>query len=339
LKEISHVQHPLQSPAPCSNPRLGFYSNGIHVTTPLIFDTGNEKAQVYREHFRRKYSEEPDWISAFSYDSALLLVEAILQSNVMPDEEHKLIETISKSTKNLLYILNDILDLSKIEDGKLNLNLVSFELTTLFKQVVTTMSPNAEKKGLKLRYLLDNDVPIIIDGDQVRFRQILMNLLSNAIKFTEQGEISIQARKIGLDDGIASLEFLVKDSGIGISPEKLSIIFEPFVQADSSTSRSQHGTGLGLSICKHLVDMMGGSIEVQSTLGVGSVFRVVLPFKEVTAISEHKQAQNVRAPLPLSILMVEDEPVSQVIVASLLSDEGLTLNILFDGEMPKFEHA
>jgi PAS domain S-box-containing protein len=255
----------------------------------------------------------------------------LLRRRTIPGVEHELIETISKSTKNLLTTLNDILDLSKIEDGKLNLNLVSFELTTLFKQVVTTMSPNAEKKGLKLRYLLDDDVPIHLDGDQVRFRQILMNLLSNAIKFTEQGEISIQARKVGLDSGIASLEFLVKDSGSGISPEKLSIIFEPFVQADSSISRLQHGTGLGLSICKHLVDMMGGSIEVESTLGVGSIFRVLLPFKEVTAISEHKKAQSIRAPLPLSILMVEDEPVSQVIVANLLSDEGYEVVVASSG--------
>jgi signal transduction histidine kinase/CheY-like chemotaxis protein len=255
----------------------------------------------------------------------------LLRRKDMPEEQRHLIGTISDATKNLLYILDDILDLAKIEDGKLSLEFIDFELSALLNQLIVVMSYNAKKKGLALKYSIADGVPDIIHGDPERVRQILWNLTSNAIKFTNQGEVNIQVQKIGFDNGESVLEFLIKDSGIGIPPGKIRMIFDPFVLVDSSTSRLQHGTGLGLAICKRLVDLMEGTITVDSTPGKGSVFRVVLSFKEVAVASERKSDRKTKPPLPLSLLLVEDEPVSQMIVAGLLADEGYEVDTASSG--------
>jgi signal transduction histidine kinase/ActR/RegA family two-component response regulator len=246
----------------------------------------------------------------------------LLRRKKLPDEQYKLIETISYSNKILLRILDDILDLSKIEDGKMIINRVDFELSVVLEQLVTSMGSNAINKGLKLTCMADDNLPKIIHGDPVRFQQIFWNLLSNAIKFTESGEVKIQAREIESVNRLSLLEFAVIDSGVGIPQEKLAVIFDPFIQVDSSISRSQSGTGLGLAICKQIVDLMGGVIEVDSHLGQGSTFRIVLPFQVVTEAIEKKSVQVFEEDQHQSILLVDDESISLMIVESLLSDEG-----------------
>ncbi len=301
-----------------------------------VADNAKYEADIAREKAEAVSKEKSIFLATMSHEirtpmNAVQGSVELLRRKEMPDEQLKLVDTISYATNNLLYILDSILDLSKIEDGKLDLKLVDFELSTFLDQLMTVMSSDAEKKGLKLTCSLGDDVPNIIHGDSKRFQQVLWNLVSNAIKFTEQGEVKIQVRKIGFDNGMANLEFLVTDNGVGIPHEQLPTIFAPFVQVDSTISRSQHGTGLGLAICKQLVDLMKGTIGVESTFGAGSTFRVVLSFKEVFEIPEQKEKQKAKAPLQLSLLLVEDELVSQTIVASLLSSEGYEVVVASNG--------
>jgi CheY-like chemotaxis protein len=178
---------------------------------------------------------------------------------------------------------------------------------------------------------LDKNIPENIHGDPMRLQQILINLINNAIKFTEHGEITITI-KMSIPNTIEErLEFLVADNGIGIPSEKLPIIFDSFTQVDSSTSRSQQGSGLGLAICKRLVELMDGTIGVESTEGVGSTFRVLLPFENTTINREHKNGHKQTPPLPLTLLLVEDEPISQLIVQTLLEDEGYRVFVASSG--------
>jgi PAS domain S-box-containing protein len=304
------------------------------VTERKKLNTNLIKAKKDAEFANRAKS---DFLATMSHEirtpmNAVQGTVELLRRQNMTDKQFKMVDTISYATKTLLNILDDILDLSKIEDNKLSLELIDFELSTLLEKLVSISQPNAEKKGLKLAFSMDNDVPNLVHGDPHRFRQILWNLINNAIKFTDQGEVSIHTRKIGLEKNVVSLEFLVIDSGIGISPEKLMTVFDPFVQIDSSKSREQHGTGLGLAICNRLADLMGGTIKVNSTLGSGSTFHVVLPFGIKNGSSIQKKEKEVSAPLPLSLLVVDDEPVSKLIVQALLSDEGYNVIVASSGQ-------
>ncbi|MBF0195599.1 MAG: response regulator [Magnetococcales bacterium] len=255
----------------------------------------------------------------------------LLYRQKLPKNQVKLVDTISYATKNLLNIINDILDLAKIEEKKLTIEFIDFNLSDFSEQLLSTMEPIANKKNLKLLISLDDSLPENINGDQIRLQQILLNLVNNAIKFTEQGHVKITIQKSIANSMEEHLEFLVTDSGIGIPPDKLPLIFDPFTQVDSSTSRSQHGTGLGLAICKRLVELMDGTIEVNSSPGVGSTFKVILPFENSTIKKEHDDKNKQLPPLPLTILLVEDEPVSQFIVQSLLEDEGYKVFVASSG--------
>jgi signal transduction histidine kinase/ActR/RegA family two-component response regulator len=249
----------------------------------------------------------------------------LLYRQKLPDNQVKLVDTISYATKTLLNIINDILDLAKVEERKLTIEFVDYNLSEFIERLLATMEPLADKKNLVLLLSLDKNLPENIHGDPMRLQQILVNLINNAIKFTEQGEINIKIQKNISNTRGERIEFLVTDCGIGIPNEKLIEIFDPFTQVDSSTSRAQQGTGLGLAICKRLVELMDGTIEVESRLGEGSTFRVGLPFENTTIKKEHENGNKQIAPLPCSLLLVEDELVSQLIVQNLLEDEGYTV--------------
>ncbi|MBF0383644.1 MAG: response regulator [Magnetococcales bacterium] len=256
----------------------------------------------------------------------------LLSRKGMPDEHLKLVENISYGTSSLLNILDDILDLSKIEDQKVALVNADYVLPELLKHLIDSMRPNAEKKGLDLHCHIDANLPNYVYGDQTRFRQVLWNLVSNAIKFTDEGEIKIQARGIAHEGEIKQLEFLVIDTGIGIPQDSLSAIFDPFVQVDASTTRSRQGTGLGLSICKKIINLMGGTITVKSTLGKGTVFKLLIPFKSGGRLTKDDNEEIILDPQPLSLLLVEDEPISQMVIESLLSEEGYQVKVASSGK-------
>ncbi len=200
----------------------------------------------------------------------------LAQMNHLDDETRDFIGVAKTSAESLLAILNDILDVSKIEAGKLRLEQTPFEPTTLIRDVVRLMEPLINEKGLNVRLNIDRQLPETLIGDPLRIRQILLNLLGNAIKFTRRGQVAVDVKIQAKTENAMALAIAVSDTGIGIPPDRLEAIFHAFCQADTSTTRHFGGTGLGLTISSQLVDMMGGQLTVDSKEGTGSTFRFTL---------------------------------------------------------------
>lgn len=240
-------------------------------------------------------------------------------------------EQILGSGEHLLRVINDILDFSKIEAGKLNLENTPFELANAIEQAVAMSAPRAEKKALAIRLQVNEPLPDWVSGDPLRLKQIVLNLLSNAIKFTEQGSVSVE---LGWREGIACLK--VVDTGIGMSEQQLQRLFNPFEQADSSTTRQYGGTGLGLAICHSLVELMNGSIEVSSTPGQGSQFSVYLPLNEAAEPLPRQAVESSHengAIDGLRILAAEDVDINRLILEDLLQSEGAEVVFAENGQL------
>jgi signal transduction histidine kinase/CheY-like chemotaxis protein len=196
----------------------------------------------------------------------------------LPKQQREYVGLISSSAESLLAIITDILDFSKIEAGKLHIDLHDFDLRDSIGNTLQTLGVRAQEKGIELAFQVQPDVPDCLVGDLGRVRQVLINLVGNAIKFTEEGEVVVDVQLESRTDTQATLHFLVKDTGIGISPEKQGAVFEYFTQAEGSTTRTHGGTGLGLTISQSLVELMGGRIWVESTPGAGSTFQFTVLF-------------------------------------------------------------
>ncbi|MDK9724123.1 MAG: ATP-binding protein [Sterolibacteriaceae bacterium MAG5] len=210
--------------------------------------------------------------------NGVLGMAEVLAMTKLDDEQKSYLDVLNSSGNALLVILNDILDLSKIEAGMLTLERVQFDLHDLMTSLLATFENEARKKGLTLVLGDPPPLPDGLLGDPVRLRQVLTNLIGNALKFTEQGEVRVTAALENADGGHVLLRFAVADSGIGIPADKQQAIFEAFIQADGSTTRRYGGTGLGLSICRQLVELMGGRIRVDSEAGRGSTFSFTARF-------------------------------------------------------------
>ena len=193
------------------------------------------------------------------------MINLLLDTRLTP-EQHEFAQTIKISADALLCIINDILDFSKIEAGKMSIEKVGFDLRATAKNAVELLAPRAQAKGLALHCQIAPDVPRQVVGDPSRLRQILLNLISNAVKFTDQGEVSLTITQTGESAEGVTLNFAVRDTGIGLSEETQKKLFQSFTQADTSTTRRFGGTGLGLAICRKLVELMGGTIGISSNL-------------------------------------------------------------------------
>jgi signal transduction histidine kinase/DNA-binding response OmpR family regulator len=233
----------------------------------------------------------------------------------------------------LLAIINDLLDFSKIEAGKLSLEHIDFSLQEHVEQVVALFRDEVASRGLSLTLNLGPKLPQFVRGDPTRLRQVLMNLIGNAIKFTRQGSILIGVHGLGYEGEVSDVGFSVSDTGIGIAPDALERVFEKFEQADLTTTRRFGGTGLGLSICRHLVALMGGVIEVESELDVGSTFSFVLPLPDgkrpVTAAQASPPAHSHR----LRVLCAEDFSTNQIIIRTLVEEFGHHVDIVENGAL------
>ncbi len=207
----------------------------------------------------------------------------LLEDTPLSDEQRSLVATAVSSGDALLGVINDVLDFSKIEAGKLELEDRPFDPRDLVESTCAMLAPQAHAKGVELALFIDESVPGTLRGDEHRLRQVLTNLLANAIKFTTLGEVSVRVEAERPDDGYALLGVDVGDTGIGIAPQQLAKLFEPFTQADTSTTRRFGGTGLGLAISRRLVTIMGGELSAESEPGLGSAFHVRLPFTVVDA--------------------------------------------------------
>lgn len=256
--------------------------------------------------------------------NAIVGMTRLLLEKEPREDQLKYLNAINTSADNLLVIINDILDFSKIEAGKITIESIPFSLSNVLRNVVTMLRFKAEEKNIDINYDLGDDVPDHLIGDPTRLNQILMNLAGNAVKFTEKGYVRIVCKPVKLEDHFVKLSFEVIDTGIGISDDYMKVIFDSFTQAGSDVARKYGGTGLGLTISKQLVELMDGTIDVQSKLNEGTTFTFMLPFQ--TTEDETRQATTVHQFTAddthllnrMKILLVDDNDFNTILAVDTL---------------------
>ncbi|MBW8898705.1 MAG: PAS domain S-box protein [Massilia sp.] len=258
-------------------------------------------------------------------NSILGFTDVLLDGDLDADQRRHL-DTIRSSGRSLLRLLNEILDTAKLEKGAVELEQNDYNLLSLIDELSSTLAANARAKGLHVDIEYDPALPTCLRGDELRVRQVLTNLLDNAIKFTEKGSVTVRAEM--KDD---HLHFIVSDTGIGIAPERLTAIFEPFTQADASMTRRFGGTGLGTTISKQLVELMGGRIWADSVPGKGTTFHVVLPLVLARFAPQQPRVRTAAALPPLRVLLADDVPQNQELLQLLLARRGHTMTAVSDG--------
>ena len=260
---------------------------------------------------------------------------ALLLDTSLDPEQRMLVETIQTSSDALLTIVNDLLDVSKIEAGRLTLEARPFPIRRVVEASLRLVTQAAAAKGVALSHHVDDAVPTTVEGDETRVRQVLLNLLSNAVKFTEAGRVGVRVDLAApAGDGPVEIRFAVEDTGIGIAPDRLDAVFEPFSQADASTTRQYGGTGLGLSICRQLAELMGGAVGVESEPGRGSTFSFTLRVPAVpdapvwVARTSHAPSLSFEG---LRVLVAEDNRMNQTVACLSLGKLGIQPDVVGDG--------
>jgi len=259
----------------------------------------------------------------------------LLSDTKLGAAQQEYVDTAHKSAHSLLTILNDILDLSKIEAGKLNIELIPFDLREIVNELITLHTMTAEEKVIQLYADIDEQLPQVLIGDPTRIRQILANLISNALKFTEKGHVLVKISVVSSDDKNADIRMEVEDTGVGIREEIKDKLFNEFTQADGSTTRKYGGTGLGLAIVKQLVEMMYGQFGVESVTGEGSTFwfRVTLGISAEQTIKQSlDQEMELKGKLSGHVLLVEDNQINQMVAQKMLEKIGIKSTLAADGQ-------
>ncbi|HTL10557.1 MAG TPA: ATP-binding protein, partial [Chitinophagaceae bacterium] len=266
--------------------------------------------------------------------NGILGIEALMAKTTLTKEQQQYLGMMQDSANNLLAIVNDILDLEKIEAGKMQLEEIPFNLSEKINSVIHSFSFKAEEKGIRLTHTNGLPAGLQVKGDPYRLVQILNNFLSNAVKFTGQGSITVTSKvKLDKDEWLA-MECVIQDTGIGIPADKLNAIFSPFVQASSNTTRKYGGTGLGLSICKNLIEMQGGELWVESTVDIGTSFRFIIPYKKEEAPVMDTAPISVTNYASLGkrhVLLAEDVELNQFLARHILQSWGFEVTIADNG--------
>jgi PAS domain S-box-containing protein len=264
--------------------------------------------------------------------NAVIGAAALLQETPLTTEQRLLTDTIRTGGKALLTVISDILDFSRIESGRLELEAIPFDLRTCLQAAIDLIAHEAHAKGLALTWQIAPSLPERVIGDEGRLLQVVLNLLSNAVKFTPQGSVTLSAHAQPHDATMVQLTLTVADTGIGMDAEQRERVFAPFVQADSSTARRYGGTGLGLAICQQLVTLMGGTITLTSALDVGSTFVVVLPLRVAALPAAPTSLPLVQSSRPLQVLVAEDNLINQEIIRQMLESQGHSVMLVAHGE-------
>ncbi len=295
-------------------------------------ETSAEAARLAAEA-RRANLAKSEFVSTVSHEirtpmNGIIGMAELLSRTKLAPRQTEYVTTIRKSGESLLGIINDVLDFSKIDAGKLVLEDTSLDIRELIDRIVRSFSWQAKEKNLPLESVVADDVPAMLRGDPLRLGQVLSNLVSNGIKFTERGGVKLIAECAGKQEpGTATIRFSVVDTGIGIKEERLPSLFMPFMQEDQSTTRLHGGTGLGLSISKRFIELMGGSLEVDSRPGIGSTFSFELAFPVLVNVETIDGSLNPAVPAfhgnGLEALVVDDDAINLLVAIRFLEELGI----------------
>jgi signal transduction histidine kinase/DNA-binding NarL/FixJ family response regulator len=308
------------------------------------FQLAEEEAERQRRRAEMATRAKSDFLASMSHEirtplNAIIGMADVLSASPLTEEQHRYVEVFQRNGLSLLNLINDILDLSKVESGKVELETVSLDLREVISRAMEVIDGRAKAKHLALKQNIAAGVPVHLKGDPDRLRQIVINLLGNAIKFTEQGYLEVRVEQDPEDSHPGCLRLAVSDTGIGIPEEKLGMVFESFTQADASTTRKYGGTGLGLAISRQLVELMGGRIWVESKLGTGSTFffTVKLAVEQSPAISASaSDARRATGDLErkadgLRVLLVDDSEDNRFLILSYLKNANCLIGVATDG--------
>lgn len=312
----------------------------IYMRRSRMLREQTQAAELARQHAEQSEQVKSSFLATMSHEirtpmNGVIGMTQLLSETQLDAEQQHYVNTIHQSCDALLRIINDILDYSKIEAGRMGIERIPFDLHALMQECVSLFSLQSRQSRISLQLEMASDVPADVVGDALRIRQVLMNLLANAFKFTREGRVILRVRMDRRRDAEADIRFEVQDTGIGIADVQRARLFESFSQGDSSITRKYGGTGLGLSICRLLVNLMQGEIGVSSALGRGSMFWFRLPLgvlaRQTLPAGQEAVARPVRSFSELKALVVEDNAVNQQVLAGLLKKAGVALRIVVDG--------
>ena len=336
--EVLQLEKPMGDP-PSGDDEIGRLGRACHHASKLLSDRRDELIRA-KTAAEASNAAKTDFLANVSHEvrtplNGIIGLTSLALETKLTSTQRDYLDMVKHSADSLLTLINEILDLAKIEAGKMVLEERSFDLSDMVDKTIGPLCTRAESKGLLLRANMTPDVPRFITGDSLRLRQVLINLIDNAIKFTHEGSITLDLCSRTTSEGEYELQFVIADTGIGIAKDKQKVIFESFSQADSSTTRNYGGTGLGLTICSDLVRLMGGRLLVESVEGHGSIFRFTIAVRDSEPLpaspSEESTADRSPPILSMRLLVVEDNPVNQSVACGILGKMGHRVTTAVNG--------